>query len=285
MTILDSSITPFSYNGSILTKNKNYLVVLISIQNNTILEKKLNKDNFRLIVDNKIIYPTTNKNEYFIDLGTPYTNQEITKKATSTYAFIYELNEDEIKDEYTLRIQESLNYRDNEIIANYKQITLKPSLINKIDKVKEVKLNEELDLKASSLVNSKLLISNYEITKSYKYNYNFCIESECNVSTDTVDATYQTEKEKTLLVLTYNLTLDNTIPYKSNIKNNILFFNHFLKIKYTYNKKEYTSNIVNKTPNTIKDKAILEVDGEIKNASNIKLVLTIRNKEYNIILK
>jgi hypothetical protein len=54
MTILDSSITPFSYNGSILTKNKNYLVVLISIQNNTILEKELNKDNFRLIVNNKI---------------------------------------------------------------------------------------------------------------------------------------------------------------------------------------------------------------------------------------
>ncbi len=285
MIVLDSTITPFSYNGEILVKDKNYLVVLINIQNNSSLKKELNKDNFRLLVNNKIIYPTTNKNEYFIDLGTPYAGEKIAANSNNTYAFIYELNNEDIKDQYTLRIQESLSYRDNEIIASYKQVILKPKLTNTITKLNEVKLNEELDLKDSVLSDSKLLISNYEVTKSYKYNYNFCIDDECQVSVDTVDATYQTEKEKMLLVLTYSLTLDESIPYKDNIKNDIYFFNNFLKIEYTYNGKEYISSAINKTPNNITDKVILETDGEIKDGSSIKLILNIRDKEYYIILK
>ncbi len=285
MRVLSSVITPYAYNGDKLVDNKTYLVVLISIQNNTILEKSLNKDNFRLLVDKKVIYPTLNKNEYFIDLGTPYSNQKIASKSNSTYTFVYELNENEIKENYILRIQEFLNYRQGEIIANYKEVKLKPSIVNTISKVKTVNINENLDLKASSLSNSSLLISNYEVTKSYKYNYNFCIESDCYVSTDTVDATYQTEKEKTLLVLTYTLELDENTPYKNNIKSDVTFFNHFLKVKYTYNDKEYISNVTNKTPNTMTDKVILETDGELKSATKIMLIITIRNKEYNIILK
>lgn len=285
MRILNSVITPYSYNGNELLENQTYLVVLISVQNNTTLSKSLNKDNFRLLVDNDTIYPTLNKNEYFIDLGTPYSNQKIAKQSTSTYAFVFELTEEQIKEDYTLRIQESLNYRKGEIIANYKEINLKPGVIDTIEKVKTVNLNEELDLKTSSLSNSKLLISNYEVTKSYKYNYNFCINDECQVSTDTVDATYQTEKEKTLLVLTYTLELDENTPYKNNTKSDMSFFDHFLKVKYTYNDKEYISTIINKTPNTMTDKVILETDGEVKSATKITLLITIRNKEYNIILK
>lgn len=283
--VLDSNISPLDYNGNTLTKDKSYLIVLLSINNQTSLYKALNKDDFRLLVDDKIIYPTTNKNEYFIDLGTPYTNQKIAKKSTSNYIFIYELNKSQIKDEYTLRIQEYLDYRNNEIIANYKEIKLKPSLLEDIEKVKTVNLNEELDLSSSSLSNSKLLVSSYEITKSYKYNYTFCIDSECQTSVDTVDASYQTEKEKTLLVLNYTLSLDETSPYKTNIKSNLSFFNDFLKVKYTYDNKEYTTIPTNKTPNGMTDKVILELPGEIKNATNISLVLNIRNKEYNIVLK
>jgi len=283
--VLDTTISPLDYNGNVLTKKKSYLIVLLSIENNTNLYKALNKDDFRLLVDDKIIYPTTNKNEYFIDLGTPYTSQKIAKKATSTFIFIYELNNNQIKDEYTLRIQEYLDYRNNEIIANYKEIKIKPTLVKDIEKVKTVNLNEELDLSKSSLSNSKILVSSYEITKSYKYNYTFCIDDECQTSVDTVDASYQTEKEKTLLVLNYTLSLDETIPYKANIKSNSSFFNDFLKVKYTYDNKEYTAIPTNKTPNGMTDKVILELPGEIKSATNISLVLNIRNKEYNIVLK
>lgn len=285
MRVLDSVITPLDYNGNILLKDKSYLVVLLNIQNNTTSQKTLNMDNFRLLIDNEIIYPTLSKNEYFIDLGTPYSNQKIAKQSNTTYAIIYELTDEQIKDQYTLRIQESLDFRNEEIVANYKEITLKPSVVNIINEEITVNLNEELDLSSSSLSNSKLLVSSYEIAKSYKYNYNFCINDECQVSTSFVDATYQTEVEKTLLVLGYTLTLDESTPYKANIRNNIYFFNHFLKIKYTYNDKEYIITPINKTPNTMTDKIILEANSNVKDASNITLVLTIRNKQYNIVLK
>ncbi|HOP65883.1 MAG TPA: hypothetical protein PLX66_02560 [Bacilli bacterium] len=285
MQVLDSIITPLDYDGSILTEGKTYLVVSLSIINNTILEKELDTTDFRLLVDDEIIYPTQSKNEHFIDLGDPYNNEEIAEKDTSNYILIFELNEDQIKDKYTLRIQESLSFSDNEIIATYKEVTLIPTVIDTVKTDTAVALNEEIDLKDSSLSNSKLLVSSYEITKSYKYNYTFCIDDECQVSTDTIDATYQTEVEKTLLVLNYELTLDEEAPYTSNIKNETSFFNNFLKIKYTYNDKEYTCVPTNRTPNGMNNKVILEVDGKIKNASSITLVITIRNREYNITLK
>ncbi len=283
--VLDTIISPLDYNGHVLTKGKSYLIVLLSMENKTNTSKVLNKDDYRLLIDDKIVYPTTNKNEYFIDLGNPYANQKIAKKSTSNYAFIYEITNEEIRSEYTLRIQEYLDYRNNEIIANYKEIKIKPAVIKTLETVKSVNLNEKLDLSASTLSKSDLLVSNYEITKSYKYNYTFCIDSDCQTSIDTVDATYQTEKAKTLLVLSYTLNLDATTPYKNNIKSNLAFFNDFLKVKYTYDNKEYTSAVVNKTPNNITDKVVLELPAEIKNAANISLIFTIRDKVYSIVLK
>jgi len=100
-----------------------------------------------------------------------------------------------------------------------------------------------------------------------------------------IDASYKTEKEKTLLVLNYKLNLDEETAYYNNITGYRSFFPDFMKIRYIKNKKTLVAYYYNKTPNSLNNTLVLEVDNEIKNADNIFLTFTIRNQEYNIILK
>ncbi len=286
MRVMDSIVTPLDYKGDIVTKDKEYLIVIFNVENNTPIERSFKTDNFRLMMGRSFILPTVNKNEYFIDIATPYLQQEIPAKSKDNYLLVFELPKNEIKEKYRLRIQESLEYNKGELIAKYREITLKPNQINKVNDINKINLNEELDLSASALKNSKLTVSNYEVTKSYKYEYNFCItDDKCNLSTDVIDATYQTENERILLILDYNLILDKESSFRKNIKSDIYFFTNLVKIKYTYNDKAYITYAINKTPNEMKDKVVLEVPGIIKNAQSIVLEVTVRDKNYSIILK
>mgnify|MGYP004611888143 CR=1 FL=1 len=69
------------------------------------------------------------------------------------------------------------------------------------------------------------------------------------------------------------------VDYTSNVTLNKLI-NDYLTITYKIKDKEYTSNIVNKTPDEVNDYIYIEVSSNIKEADNIYLNFNIRNYKY-----
>lgn len=286
INLLDSILTPYSYNGDTIIKDKYFLTVLYNVENVGYNSQALNLDDFRLIVNNKNVYPSPNNREFFIDIGTPYYGSKFKSQTSNNITMVYELTKDQIYDTYLLKVSDNPEYYKGQIIAKYKQLKLKPTKIMNIKQNSEASLNEQLNFKDSTIKNSTLLVESYNFTNSYIYNYNFCVtEDNCYKSTDIVDASYKTKTEKTLLIFAYNLNLDETTAYYSNITNPRYFFNNFMKVKYNLNGKTLTANVVNKTPNNLKDVIVLEVDSTLEKATNLFLNFTIRNQEYNIILK
>ena len=89
----------------------------------------------------------------------------------------------------------------------------------------------------------------------------------------------------TLLVLDAEYLLDkNTIYYRS-AKTDRLFPNHFLTLQYNDNAMSLnTVKIENKTPSNYQG-IILQIPNEVKFATKINLLVTIRDKQYIINLK
>ena len=80
----------------------------------------------------------------------------------------------------------------------------------------------------------------------------------------------------------YELVLDSEIPYMDITRTYRSVFNDYAKVEYTLNGVKYTAKVTIANPNSYSEKAIMEMPKEIANASDIDLIITIRNISYRI---
>ena len=90
---------------------------------------------------------------------------------------------------------------------------------------------------------------------------------------------------QTLMILDYDFTIDEETSAYQNIKTISDFTNQFITVEYTIGDTTYSDNVVNLTPNRVKDKLILQATDDIKRADNVNILVTIRNRCYKIKVK
>ncbi len=286
LKVNNSYITNTDFRGNELIKDKYYLVVNMNILNKSTAANALELTDFRLKVNKDNIYPTKSKIEYFADLGTPYKEDKLKGGSDGNYILIFELDKNALRNNYTIDILESINYNVGDIKANYKRVKVVPEDISKVKQMGTFKQQDEISFKDSMLKESSLKITNYNITNVYKYNYDFCINEDCRNSVGIVTPKYTKSSNTILLVLDYELKLDDTTYYYKSNKSANAFFSQFAKVEYSQKGGEtVTLDTENVTPDELKGKVVLQVSSAIRNADNINLVLTIRNKEYIVKIK
>lgn len=279
----NSYITNLSYNGTKLSNDKYYLVVNVNLNNLLSTKNSLKLENYRLIMDNKIKVPITTRNEHFVDLGIPYNKEKFKPNSENENLLIYELNESELSNQYKIRVINTINAHAGEIRSRYSETVLKPTYLNNVELLKEVKLNEEIEFENELISNSNALIKDYQITNYYKFNYNFCINKICNNSTGFVSPDIR-EYNNTLLVLDGNISFADSILLKR-VKSHKNMYSMFVKITYTKNNEKKAVSVKDVTPDNLKDKIIFQTYNGIENADNINLEFTFRNNKYIIKLK
>ena len=282
MNVTDTMITNIDYNGNIINNDKYYLVLQIRIINNSILDAKLDTDNFRLQIDDGYLVPKLDRSEYFIDFGKTYNGEKISKNTQGIYNLVYELNKKQLKRNYKIKILENIEYKIGDLTAHYKILNIRPKRVFDVEKIKIYKLGKKVDLKDSALNDSSVLVNNYEIIDTYYYDYEVCNNDNCRKLKDYVTSGYGNNNIKTtLLVLDIKTVLDKDSIYYNAIKNEKHFYEDYFTVQYG----EYESLTKNVTPSNLKDKVVLLVPENLKNASNINLIITIRDKKYGITLK
>ena len=285
LKINNSYLSNTDYKGKTLVSGKYYLILDINIVNKSASSALLKLNDFHLKINDDNIYPTKNKINSFTDIGTPYKGDKLKGGTMGDYILVFELDEENVRSSYTLKLLDSITYEVGDIKTKYKTIKLTPQKLNKVENVGTYKQQEKISLKDSILKNSTLSITSYDITKTYEYNYNFCIEENCRISKDIVTPNYNKGTGNTLLVLDYKLSLDKQLDYTKELKNESDFFSHFVKIRYVLNDKEYIDDIVNLTPDNLEDKIVLQVNEKIRQSKDVELIITIRNKEYRVTIK
>ena len=285
--ISDSLVTNLGMNGNVIAEGKYYLMLQLYIENRTLNDYELDYTNFRLVLNNKNVYPTLDRGDHFIDYGIPYKGEEIKSKTQNYYVLVYEIPEEDLSNQYTIKILESIDYKVGEIAAKYKIIKLNPPLINKVNVQENLNLDKTANLKNTTIGFTTLKINSYELTNSYTYRYEHCYSStNCRNLVDKITPNVSGTIEKTtLLVLKLDYNLDQNTIYATNIKNKNKFFENFLALRYTKDNKSFVVSLNNRTPQYLTDALVFETREEILSADSLELLLTIRNKQYVFKLK
>lgn len=284
--ITDSIITNLGLDGNIITEGKYYLVLQLLIENRSNKNYELDYNNFRLVLNGENIYPTLDRGEFFIDYGIPYNKESIKKQTKDYYVLVYEINEENLTNEYTIKILESIDYKVGEIAAKYKNIKLNPRKINTIQE-EVLSLDKIANLRNTTIGYTTFKLNMYSFRSSYTYNYNYCYnENRCTTLNDKITTDISGTIEKTvLLVLNTDFNLDKNSIYANNIKNDARFFDHFLSLRYEKNGKVKIVSLKNRTTEQLKDALVFETRQEVKEADKIDLLLTVRNQRYVFNLK
>lgn len=284
--ITDSMVTNLGVDGRVITEGKYYLVLQLLIQNRTNRSEELDYTNFRLVLNNKNIYPTLDRGEFFVDYGIPYQKEKIKPQSKNYYVLVYEMDEKELSNNYTIKILESVDYKVGEIAAKYKNIKLNPPKINKIQE-EEFTMDKIANLKNSTLGFTTFKLNSYAFNNSYTYDYQYCYnENNCKILKDRITTDISgTIENTTLLVLKMEYNLDPNSIYSNVIRTENQFFNQLFSLRYKKGNEEKIVSMKNRTTKNMKDTLVFETRKESKEAEKIDLLITIRNYRYVIHLK
>lgn len=286
VSVEDSIVSNLSYNGEIINKEKYYVVLKMNIINNGNISRSLDYSNFILEIGKKSIKPNLEKSLYFKDFATPYYGEKVSKNSSRTIGLVYEIDSSDIKENYKLKIYRGVSAKPGQIVAKYNEIKIRPVLINKVADANEVELNEELEFIYSNIGDTKFKVKSFQFSKSFQYSYDKCEKEICTTIDDIVSIDYTVLGDyRMLLVLNYELSLDKESAYYKGSSSLKDFVNNFMKIRYMINDKIYYSNVIYKTPKSLKDKMVLQVKSNVNEADSVDVIFTVRNKNYIINLK
>ena len=279
INVNNAYLTNLDYAGKIIEDDKYFLIANVTFTNNSGLSTVLDLTSYELKTNDDTIYPTITRNNYFIDLGAGYSKDRIENGKVESYILVYELGKDQVQDEYTLRIIDEIEYSAGTFNSKTKNISLKPNKYMVTKEIGTYALKDKVDLYETVLNNSQMIINSYNISNKYSYQFEACIRGNCQNKTEAVVA--DTGKDKTLLVLSGEVTLDQNSFFAQNKKSLLSFFDAFAKVRYDGT----TGSVRDVTPASLVDKYLLEVDSKISKAKQIDLIVSIRGKSYIVNLK
>ena len=83
----------------------------------------------------------------------------------------------------------------------------------------------------------------------------------------------------------YDLILDEESDSYTNISNIDTFSDQFFSVEYLLYEEPTVAEAINVTPTRVTDKLILQTDKSIESASQVNLLITIRDRCYKIRIK
>ena len=284
LSVKESYITNLDYSGRIITKDKYYLAIKLGIHNQG-NSTTISKDVFRIMIDDKIIYPSYDKGSRFVDIGKPYTGDTIMPDEAHDYVFIYELTEKQLKNKFELRILSDLTIDDKGLTASYKKINIRPEYLSTIEKKSPKKRKEKITFTDSTLKKTTYKLKTVKVQSNYKYSYEICYtERNCNIVEDIIVPT----GGKTLMIIEDEIDYDSSSSYSEFEEKN--FYENFVTLEYTFDIKTgasagpttQLSTVRDVTPKQIKDLTILEVPVNLMSSYKIDFKISIRNQLYTI---
>lgn len=259
LKITGAYVTKKDYKGNTLFHGDNsYLIVSFNINNLKEKERGITLNNLRLEVNNKIYMPKISYYESFKDIGNGYNDNKISKESKD-YIAVYTISDEDLNHEMIVRYADKLTVKDSKVNAFYYRTIVEPENID-IDKTKVNRsVGEELVIDYKELKNTKFKITHYNLKDKFTY----------DVSGKTK---YIINNTGLVLSINYEFTSDN-ISFSE-------FIDNYVTIKYKYNNCNYTQKINNITPYSSKNEIYFAVTESMKDASEINLIVNVRNTEY-----
>lgn len=282
--IKNSYITKKDYKDNLMT-NGNYVIVKLIVKASS-LNTTLNFAKIQLKTGSNVYYPVENGLiKEFKDLGRVYSNEKLNTKEFQTYLLLYELPLGEKSNNITFRYVVD----KNEDKLNMITIALKPLKLDIETKTKNVKLNEEITLNDKILGKSKIKVNSIEQDNFFVNKYRYCASGgECYQSIEYIRPVLNSNVDKALLKISGELKYDEDFSIYG-IKDFKSLISNFGTLVYKYNDKTYKVkngiSWVEPKKYKVKNEYYMEVNKNVLEASEVYMLIKIREKEYKFNLK
>lgn len=261
-----------SPNGKEIPDNLNLVVLDVTLKNSSKRILKLNPGLLSLTIGEDVYGRKLTYGNYVSDLGTVFYNEDIRGQSEEKKLFVFAVPKNNISNKMYLGIS---NY------GNLTYYKLKPTRIETKDKVVKAKLNEEINFEGSTVGNSKIKITGFDVKYQIEVPYKF---KNLN-SVETLVPNYRGNVDKAILKIVTNYSFDKT----STTKTLQGLINRYGYIEYVIGDKTYTidndikeiKSVKAKVPNTY----YFEVDASLLKADKIILGFRLRNADYKYYLK
>ncbi len=256
--------TNLNYNGKIINKNKKFIILEFEIKNLTSISKKIDNISMYLQSGKKKYYNKPSLKSHFLDIGNVYNNENIPANSIKNYIFVFEIENNNKNKIHYLNILNNIKFKDEKEIYDYSKFKIKPINLDIKPKEIEHQLNENIRLENKIFNNSTIMFKEIELVSTYEYSYEECKNNVCSTIKDII--TPKSTTTNNLLILTYDLKLNDPIIKRNSISKHSTFFNAFL----TTDPKTIEKNII--------------INSNIKNKVFIEVPKTFNNK-YQVIIK
>lgn len=278
----DSMLTNVDSSGDAIVEGRYYLVLKLNITNNNLDNTNLDYNSLKIYINDTYVNPSLDIGNHFLDFGNPYMNRTMAAGESGTYIMAYMLSEEQVANRYRLSIYTGASQNSRSFLAITINVNLSPSRLFDVDVVREANLNETVSLSSTYLGNSTINITNADIARRYEYTYENCFQGNCQNLTGLVTASPNAQTNQILLILDYDLVLDEETDAYQNINNITTFSNEFMSLEYIIGDVTYETTLTNVTPSRISDLLILRTTSDIATADEVNLLITIRNRCYKI---
>ena len=212
-------------------------------------------------------------------------NDVISVSTTKTYIMAYEIDKKYKGEKFEVVLYQGESTKSESFLAKTTTVKLNPVQYIDVKRVRNAKINETISFSGTSLKESSLNIKSVLITNRYEYQYECGYKTDKYKCMDVVVAGASYQNKSTLIVMDYDLVLDKTTSSFQNINDANAFATNFMEVEYILDGKAKKANVKYANPSREINKLILETTSEINEASEINLLVTIRNREYTIKLK
>ena len=284
VNLTNSYLVNSNYRGKVIDEDYYFLVLKFQIKNNTNGEIGLDIATTKILIDNYVYTPISENKNCFFDFGNVYQSENIGSEFEEKI-LIYKIPKQLIKEDIIFSFVDKNNTdKDGRFVST--KVKVDYENLTGISSTSETNINDTLSFEDSILPDYKVHITSFDIQDKYKLEYNFCVSDECYKSYEYVKPNLATNYDKTLLRIKGNLEKEKTL---SNIYDLYDFIETFGNLYYEVDGQKKIHSIQFKEVKSKKanenDIYYIEVLDEVKDATKISLVFTIRNKNYEYILK
>ena len=264
--INSSYISDKDYKGEVISKKSKFVVVNISLTNNSDYSKKFDTSRFHLKAGN-LDFTTTESTfaKEFYDLGKTYSKvSEVNGRDTVNFIIVYKVDNYIKSDKYVLYFQEKNS--DNIL----RKIKLKLKDISKIEESKEYKIGDMFDTNVLSNPDN-LSIDQIDIVDEFNYSFEKCTISNCIIDTKQ----YISSESEKVIVLEF-------ASEKWESAQIVDYLSKSAKIEYINEDEILESKDISFALNNkyLGKVAYIKIPNEVEKYKNLRLHFISRNKEF-----
>ncbi len=279
----NSYITQADQNNVIISNGKYYVLVNIFVSNKTSKSQIINRDTFRLKIDDKLLLPSFNYSNRFTDIGDVFAPFELQAGNDTNKLVVFEIDSQDLSKQYLFKINNLINSSNSN---QYKDILITPSNLNENKDEGTYTIPNEILLSNSILKESTVHISSFEFGEKFKEEYTYELNGKKRKAIYSIIPHSTNKGEIIILKLKANIKMDNSVYLNKLIKYPADLFEKYGVIRYRYQGNYKTVKLNKIDVEYDRDNySYMELTKEVTKANKIELILLIRGVKYTFNLK